>query len=117
MTSTVSPGRLRSSSDIRAVFAARRSRAGRLLVVHDRSRGDTDASRVAVVASRRVGGAVQRNRAKRLMREASRATAWVPGHDVVLTARAACADAHVVEVTDDLRTTASQLGLLEDTCS
>ena len=111
------PGRLRSSADIRAVFAARQSQAGRFVVVHGRARGDADASRVAVVASRRVGGAVQRNRAKRLLREASRATAWTPGHDVVLTARAACADAHVVGVTDDLRTTASRLGLVEDACS
>ena len=118
MTGTVSaPGRLRSSADIRAVFAARRSRAGRLVVVHGRARDDAEDSRVAVVASRRVGGAVQRNRAKRLLREATRAVSWVPGHDVVLTARADCAGAHVHAVTDDLRTTAARLGLMEDACS
>ena len=86
-------------------------------MVHDRERGDDQASRVAVVASRRVGGAVQRNRAKRLLREATRAATWVPGHDVVLTARADCATAHVTDVTDDLRSTALRLGLVEDACS
>lgn len=118
MTGTVSaPGRLRSSADIRAVFAARRSRAGRFVVVHGRARGDDEHSRVAVVASRRVGGAVQRNRAKRLLREATRSVAWAPGHDVVLTARADCVAAHVRAVTDDLRATAERLGLVEDACS
>ena len=118
MTATVSATeRLRSSADIRAVFAARRSRGGDLLVVHERDRGDDDPSRIAVVASRRVGGAVQRNRAKRLMREAVRATTWVRGHDVVLTARAGCPAAHATEVTDDLRATATRLGLVEDACS
>ena len=113
VASTVSaPRRLRASADITAVFAARRSRAGRLLVVHTRARTDTAPTRVAVVASKRVGGAVQRNRAKRLLREATRATAWVDGHDVVLTARAGCPAAHVTEVTADLQATAQRLDLV-----
>ncbi len=110
------PERLRASSDISAVFAARRSRAGRLLVVHDRPRGDADPTRVAVVASRRVGGAVQRNRAKRLLREAVRSLPWASGHDLVLTARAACATAHVTDVTDDLRAAARGLDLVSTPC-
>ena len=44
--------------------------------------------RVAFVAGRRLGGAVQRNRSKRVLREAVRrsGTSW-PGYDVALIAR------------------------------
>lgn len=47
--------------------------------------------RYGLTASRRVGGAVQRNRARRRLREAARAVLPVhaaPGHDYVLIARA-----------------------------
>ena len=107
------PARLRASTDIAAVFAARSSRAGRLAVVHHRRRDD-DTTRVAVVASRRVGNAVQRNRAKRLLREAARVVAWRPGHDVVLTARAAAAASGAREVTEDVLASATRLGLVHE---
>jgi ribonuclease P protein component len=48
------------------------------------------APRIGVVAGRSVGGAVERNRAKRLLREAIRAHAQrlAPGWDLILIARA-----------------------------
>jgi ribonuclease P protein component len=44
---------------------------------------------VAFVAGKRIGGAVERNRARRILREALRQVAprGVPEHDVVLVAR------------------------------
>lgn len=68
---------------------------------------------MAVVASRRVGSAVSRNRAKRLLREASRHVPWREGADVVLVARAACATSMMQPVRDEVAQLADRLGVLE----
>lgn len=57
---------------------------------------------------------MRRNRAKRLLRESARAIAWRPGADVVLIARAACADACLGDVLPDVRGAAVHLELVED---
>lgn len=105
---TATVERLRDGRDIAAVLRARPQRAGRLVVVHLRPRDD-DAVRLAVVASRKVGSAVARNRAKRLLREAARQVAWRPGTDVVLVARAACADADLAPLARELSDLAERL--------
>lgn len=94
--------RLRDGRDVAAVLRARRSRAGRLAVVHVLERDDEQPARLAFVASRRVGDAVSRNRAKRVLREAAARTTWRAGTDVVLVARAACAETGMWDVHDDL---------------
>lgn len=90
--------RLRASRDIAAVLRARGRRSGHLVGLHTRSTGAQDRARIAVVASRRVGGAVERNRAKRLLREAAQRIEWPGGLDVVLVARAACAESDLISV-------------------
>jgi ribonuclease P protein component len=63
----------------------------------------------ALVAGKKIGGAVQRNRARRVLRAAIREVAprGVEGHDVVLVAREAIRDARtqdlVTEMTELLR--------------
>ncbi len=103
--------RLRDAEDIGEVVRAGAQRAGRLLVVYALGRHDDRPARVATVASRKVGGAVARNRTKRLLREATRHLEWRNGVDVVLVARAACAGSNLHDVRLELAGLASQLGL------
>ena len=81
--------RLRASRDVRAVFADRRAAATPVAVLHARLRGDDAPPRVAVVAGKAVGNAVQRNRVKRRLRAATPALGLRRGADYVIIGRAA----------------------------
>lgn len=101
------PGRLSRSEDVQRVLRRGSSSAGDLLALHRFERAATDApggtgARFTVVASKRVGNAVRRNRAKRLLREAARARSWRDELDVVLVARAPSADSDVFRVGAEL---------------
>jgi ribonuclease P protein component len=116
MPATVQHDRLRRSPDIAAVLRGRTHRAGDLVVLRvlerDEPPGTAGPARVAVVASRKVGTAVSRNRAKRVLREAVRTLPLRAGVDVVLIARAATAVAHGDRVRDEVERLATDLGLL-----
>ena len=83
------PERLRSSGEIRTVFGEGVRSHGALMVAHGRRRVPHDGypARVAVVAGRKVGRAVDRNRAKRRLRAAVRHTGGPTGMDIVIVAR------------------------------
>jgi len=80
--------RLRRTGDVRRVYEKGRSWVHPVLVLIVRPNG-LDFSRVGVTASRRVGNAVARNRAKRLLREAARRLypQFGAGWDAMLVAR------------------------------
>jgi ribonuclease P protein component len=77
----------------------------------DRSDGDP-AVRVGFTATRKVGGSVVRNRAKRRLREAARALVpdhGVPGSDYVLIARMGTAGRDWLRLLDDVKSALTRL--------
>jgi ribonuclease P protein component len=64
--------RLKESSDFDNIFKKGRKLSTSLFLLAYVNRGDEKPTRIGVVAGKKVGGAVQRNRAKRIMREASK---------------------------------------------
>ena len=96
-----------------------RSHASRHLVVYSfpRAEGDDAEPRLGVSVGRKLGGAVERNRVKRLLREAfwSNVESLRDGHDFVIVARPAVAElareggGQAVE--EALRTVLSEAGM------
>jgi ribonuclease P protein component len=86
------------------------------LIVLVAAHNELETSRFAVVASRAVGTAVKRNRAKRLIRAAlQELTAQVkPGWDLILIARRSLAESSFFEVKDALHSLLKRAQLLND---
>jgi ribonuclease P protein component len=85
--------RLSRSGEFERVYREGRSHASRHLVVYafPRTEGGDSEPRLGVSVGRKLGGAVERNRMKRLLREAFWASAEElrDGHDFVIVARPA----------------------------
>lgn len=76
-----------------------------------------DAIRLGLTASRKVGGAVARNRARRRLREAARAVLpahAAPGHDYVIVARPQTVDRPFGLLLSDLEGALRRLGMWRD---
>jgi ribonuclease P protein component len=82
-------GRLSRSAEFERVYRESRSHGNRYLVLYTFPREDDSGVRLGLTVPRKVGGAVDRNRVKRLLREAFDVEgAGVPAnHDIVIKAR------------------------------
>ncbi len=94
------------------------SQARGAVVVQRLDRGDGDATvRIGFTATRKVGGAVVRNRCKRRLREAARAMTpihGVPGSDYVFIARQGTADRAWARLLDDVKSALTRLATSAD---
>lgn len=82
---------------------------GRHLVLFTLPNG-LDWSRLGIIATRRIGGAVRRNRAKRLMRELFRHRRGLPGFDFVALLRPGFPDVLFAALESDYRATLQRHG-------
>ncbi|QCO14820.1 ribonuclease P protein component [Azospirillum brasilense] len=117
-------GRLKRRPEFLAVAGTRRKHVAPGLILqvrrHDERQRPAPGEppiRLGLTASRKVGNAVVRNRARRRLREAARqilVAHAAPGHDFVLVARAATAERPWTELVGDLIAALKRLGLWRD---
>lgn len=109
----VAVARLKRRRDYLRAAAARRKTATAGMVVQARARDDDDdAIRVGFTASRKVGGAVRRNRAKRRLRALADELLprrGLPATDYVLIARHATVERGFDDLRGDLETALARL--------
>ena len=86
--------RLSRSGEFDRVYREGRSHASRHLVVYAFPRSDAESPRLGVSVGRKLGGAVDRNRVKRQLRDAfwKNSDALKDGHDFVIVARPAAGE-------------------------
>jgi ribonuclease P protein component len=89
--------RLRRQSEFSGVFDGGVKRHGRLMSVFVRS-GRTGQARLGIAASKKLGNAVERNKAKRRVRELFRHANQPPGVDIVVIPRRPLLDAPFASV-------------------
>jgi ribonuclease P protein component len=106
--------RLRQSRGFKAVYGRGRSYVTDLIVVYMLPRPGGTRVRFGFTAGKKVGGAVQRNRAKRLMRESARALiSRISGSaDIIVVARRAIEGRAFADICADLEKLLSKAGAL-----
>jgi ribonuclease P protein component len=107
--------RLRRDRDFRRVYAAKRAIVHPLMVLY--SRPSQGATRIGFSVSKKLGGAVRRNRIKRRLREACRAHAPVlrSGFDAIFVARSRLGEAEYQEIVQTVGELFRRAGLTERT--
>jgi ribonuclease P protein component len=111
VTGRAKRGRLTRSADFERVYRQGRSHGNRYLVLYVFPRAGDGEARIGVSVSRKVGGAVDRNRVKRLLREAfaTSEVALPAAHDAVVVARPDARELAEREGIEGMRTALDEL--------
>ena len=110
-----SPGRLKQRAEFLRVAAKGRKVATHGLVLQALPRDDNQAARIGFTVTKKIGGAVVRNRARRRLKEAARlelASEPLGSVDLVLIGRATTKDRDFSELRDDLRRALRKAGVI-----
>jgi ribonuclease P protein component len=105
---------LKASADFQRTAREGRKWTGTAFVMQVLKTDSTQPFRLGLTASRRVGGAVQRNRAKRRLREMTRAhlrAQNLSGCDIVLIAKTAAITMDFAAMGAEFKTGLSKLGI------
>ena len=105
---------LRRKSDFSAIYNKGKSVGDRYVVLFYRKNNLTY-NRIAYLASKKVGNAVKRNRARRLMKESVRLTNLeIPaGYDLIFIARNTITNAKCAEVKRSLESALKRTGVMK----
>ncbi|OFW68014.1 MAG: ribonuclease P protein component [Actinobacteria bacterium RBG_13_63_9] len=105
--------RLRRRKDFDAVFQRGKALSNRLLVLRS-APNHLQHNRYGFITSKRLGGAVVRNRVRRRLREGIRSLPARPGWDVVVSARNAAAQADFQQLKTAVANLFARAGILAE---
>jgi ribonuclease P protein component len=94
--------RVRRRADYQQVYDRGVKVHGRLFTLFRLPNG-LETARLGIAATRKLGGAVTRNRAKRLIREVFRRNKPAPGFDIVVVPRRVLLDASLIALESEFR--------------
>ena len=105
---------LRRDSDFASIYKKGKSVGDKFVVVFSK-KNNLPYSRTAFLASKKVGNAVARNRARRLMKESYRSLCdrLVPGFDIIFIARNTINNSKCADVKKSIEAATSRAGLLK----
>jgi len=109
------PNILRKKSDISSIYKKGKSVGDRYIVLFYRKNG-LQKKRIAFLASKKVGNAVKRNRARRLMKESYRhiSNDLAEGYDYIFIARNTIVDKKCADVKKSLESACRKAGIYKN---